>query len=82
MDFRYRAGHVANLNDVYRELQRLQEVVDALIEGRTEILHSAPDKPQQGQRVFADGTDWNPGSGMGAYSYEGTSTASLGWVKL
>lgn len=40
------------------------------------ILNSAPAKPQTGQIVFADGTNWNPDStnGRGLYYYDS------GWV--
>lgn len=31
--------------------------------------HAAPSKPKHGMLVFADGTDWNPGSGAGLYQY-------------
>jgi hypothetical protein len=34
------------------------------------VLNAEPDKPQVGQIVFADGTNWNPGSGRGLYYYD------------
>lgn len=37
----------------------------------------APDKPREGMIVSANGTDWDPGSGAGAYEYKGGA-----WVKL
>lgn len=40
--------------------------------------HAEPDKPFAGQLVLADGTDWNPGSGVGFYGYDGTSWRFLG----
>ena len=33
------------------------------------IWHVAPTKPREGMLVYADGTDWNPGSGAGYYVY-------------
>lgn len=39
------------------------------------VLNAAPAKPQTGQVVFADGTNWNPGSGRGLYYYD-----TSGWV--
>lgn len=39
--------------------------------------HSEPAKAREGQLVFADGTDWNPGTGKGVYVYQ-----DAGWVKL
>jgi hypothetical protein len=65
-----------------QELARIAEAISGIEDGERDILYVEPDKPQLGQRVYADGTQWNPGSGPGAYSYEGTSTAVAVWVKL
>ena len=64
------------------ELTRLSQAIDALYNGEQEIVKSAPAKQRVGDMKFANGTGWNPGSGMGLYSYEGTSTASATWTKL
>ena len=40
-------------------------------------LHVEPDKPRVGMVVYADGSDWNPGSGAGFYGHSGS-----GWVQL
>lgn len=40
------------------------------------VLHVAPSKPRAGLIVYADGVDWNPGSGEGLYRY----TVALAWV--
>ncbi|MBF0214694.1 MAG: hypothetical protein HQM00_14225 [Magnetococcales bacterium] len=40
------------------------------------VLHAPPAKFSDGTVVFADGTDWNPGSGRGMYCYE-----NGGWSK-
>jgi len=40
------------------------------------VLNAAPAKPQIGNVVFADGTNWNPGSGRGLYYYDS------GWVHI
>lgn len=42
------------------------------------VLHNAPEKPRQGMVVYADGTNWNPGSGEGLYRYDGTTWNYLG----
>ena len=42
-----------------------------------EVLNSEPTKLRNGLVVYADGTNWNPGSGEGVYAYEAGS-----WVKL
>lgn len=48
-------------------LQQLEDVVNSLL--TLETLHAAPNKPRVGMVAFADGTDWDPGSGTGAYVY-------------
>lgn len=44
---------------------------------RFRVLYSEPTKPRQGTVVYADGTAWDPGSGEGAYMYDGTN-----WILL
>lgn len=65
-------GHLARY--LVDELNRLA----ALLMETTMLpeMHRAPEKPRTGMLVFADGTNWNPGSGRGVYVYDG------GWVKL
>ena len=41
-------------------------------------LAAAPSKPRTGMIVYADGVNWNPGSGEGAYVYDGTTWTVLG----
>lgn len=60
--------------------EQLQLVSEALPRGdllRLEIRRAAPERPRNGMLVYADGTEWNPGSGEGFYGYESGS-----WVKL
>lgn len=40
--------------------------------------HVAPSKPRIGMTVLADGTDWNPGSGEGVYTYYNGAWRKLG----
>lgn len=42
-----------------------------------EVLHNEPERPLEGMIKLADGTDWDPGSGMGFYGYFNGA-----WVKL
>lgn len=42
------------------------------------VHHAEPIKKDKGLVVYADGTDWNPGSGGGLYEYNGTSWTALG----
>lgn len=62
--------------------------LNGLMQGHYEMLlelresfysesHSAPAKLREGMIRFADGTDWNPGSGRGLYQY-----VSGSWTKL
>lgn len=41
------------------------------------ILHVAPEKFEAGMLVYADGTDWDPGSGEGVYRRD---KANAAWV--
>ena len=41
---------------------------------RFNVHHSEPDKPRQGHLYFADGSNWNPGSGEGFYFYDSNDT--------
>lgn len=41
-------------------------------------LHVEPEKPRDGLVVFADGTDWNPGSGRGIYIYYAAAWNTIG----
>lgn len=41
------------------------------------VLGVEPARPSNGMLVYADGTEWDPGSGEGFYGYENGA-----WVKL
>ena len=43
------------------------------------ILHAAPTRTRKGMLVYADGTDWDPGSGAGVYR---RNEANSAWVHL
>lgn len=57
------------------ELRRIANILN-----RVAVLDQSniepPDK-QNGMIAYADGTNWNPGSGAGIYFYNGTT-----WTKL
>ena len=62
----------------YRELIRIAVAFEQIrFNTQLDVLHVAPAKPQNGLIVYADGTNWNPGSGVGFYGYENGA-----WVKL
>jgi len=59
---------VASLAEwLYRTLRDLAGVLQSV--HHYEVLHTAPDKPKIGDVYYADGSDWNPGSGEGLYVY-------------
>jgi hypothetical protein len=56
----------------FGELTRVSLSLDDQNTLTVPLLNAAPDKPQTGQIVLADGTNWNPGSGRGLYYYDST----------
>lgn len=63
---------------IHEEFLRISEEIGLIREGRgLSPLALAPKKPREGMIVVADGTNWNPGAGLGAYEFR-----SGGWVKL
>lgn len=69
----YRAGNVPDKPEnlpafLLAELQRLQEILSAQQSVMwLRELHVEPKKPRNGMVVYAEGVDWNPGSGRGLY---------------
>ena len=62
---------------VVSELKRLGEIILIQSLVRIDTTHIEPSKPRTGDIRYADGTDWNRGSGEGIYFYNGTA-----WVNL
>lgn len=60
------------------ELTRLKAAIDAVADGFDPVVYAPPAKPRAGMRRYADGTQWNPGSGAGLYRYDGTAWQFLG----
>ena len=55
---------------LFDELNRLGDIVFNLDTFRLEPTNVAPTKPRDGDIRYADGTNWNPGSGgEGIYAY-------------
>lgn len=74
----YQPGQVPNDPAEYQrylreEFDKIAAVVMLLAEGNFEMVFAEPAKKRMGQRVLADGTSWNPGSGRGAYWYDADS---------
>lgn len=57
---------------VGRELEKIEEEFTLTFPNPMPILHVEPEKKLQDVIffAFADGTDWNPGSGRGLYYYD------------
>ena len=64
-------------NYLQRELVALAKELSETNALELRPVYYAPDKPREGMIVCADGTEWNPGSGAGAYEYKGGV-----WTKL
>lgn len=62
--------------DLVELTQLLQQVRPELL--RLSELNAAPARPREGMIAFADGTNWNPGSGQGIYAYHGGAWNLLG----
>ncbi len=51
------------------ELLQISRAISELSERMITKFYEEPEKLRDGMLVYADGTDWNPGSGEGAYLY-------------
>ncbi len=71
-----------NLSDVLsylqNELTKIEAAWSLLLTKEIEWLHVEPTKVRTGLTVGADGTDWDPGSGEGVYTYYAGSWHKLG----
>lgn len=70
-------GESITVEWLYSELLRVSSEMYKPDILQLEVLHIEPERPQDGMLAFADGTDWNPGSGAGTYERRGGA-----WVKL
>ena len=61
------------------ELKRLGDVLINQATFRLERTLEAPQRPRGGDVRYADGANWNPGSGEGIYFFKESTSA---WVKL
>lgn len=59
------------------ELRRIQVTIANIDNLKLEPLAAEPEKYANGMIVYADGSNWNPGSGAGFYGREAGA-----WVKL
>jgi hypothetical protein len=65
---------------LFHELNKLSDIIFNLDVMRLEQTNVVPDKPRDGDIRYADGTNWNPGSGQGLYVYIDDGTPA--WEKL
>lgn len=67
---------ITTLPDLVRfvrdENLKLSAAITALALGHIDVSHVAPAKPRDGDIRYADGTNWDPGSGKGLYIHNGT----------
>lgn len=74
-----RVGDVAQLAEaINREFTAVARALANPDLVHLDTLHVEPKRPRSGMVVFADGTDWDPGSGQGFYGYNGTAWVLLG----
>lgn len=54
---------------IVRENRRIAIALSLVLGNPIEELHAEPVKLREWMTVAADGTNWNPGSGRGVYTY-------------
>ena len=60
------------------ELGYISTAIEQQALGFLDVTNVAPEKPRHGMIRYADGSNWNPGSGEGIYFFNSGGT----WVKL
>lgn len=61
------------------EIERLNDALESPFTHQLlEKLNVAPDRVRDGMVAYADGTNWNPGSGEGVYVYYASAWHKLG----
>jgi len=65
-------------NWAYTEHQQIEQALSEFDTPTFVKLHVEPVKPRDGMVVYADGSDWNPGTGEGIYTYYGAAWHKLG----
>jgi len=61
-----------------REFTAIQSAIGLLAAGHLDKSFAAPAKPRDGDFRYADGANWNPGSGAGFYRFNGAAWVFLG----
>lgn len=67
-------GNPKDLRVLAQRLQELSLEIERAINENDSLklveLHVVPEKLESGRLYFADGADWDPGSGRGVYCYD------------
>jgi len=63
---------------VVREFQKISTAFNRGLAREVEFLNKEPPRPYDGLTTGADGTNWNPGSGQGVYTYYAGAWHKLG----
>ena len=75
-------GGISNFSDLVRFLRdenlKLSNALRQVADGHLDAQTAPPPRPRAGDFRYADGVNWNPGSGEGAYIYKSSGT----WVFL
>jgi hypothetical protein len=76
------APRIEELDDLFEymevELGRVEESFGLQDFVRLRQYNVEPSKPRDGLTVYADGTNWDPGSGEGVYTYYSSAWHKLG----
>ena len=70
------AAHLQEFLEI--ELGKIKAAIDLLTAGHLDKSYAAPTRPRDGDIRYADGTTWNPGSGVGIYYYNGSAWVFIG----
>lgn len=64
--------------EVMKEFERVERAISLHDLLTLEEQFVEPERPRTGMTALADGTQWNPGSGQGVYSYYAGAWHKLG----
>jgi hypothetical protein len=82
MGYTPRPIEAADLADLRRILDEELREISSALNGVDRVLFTKlfvePEKKEDGQVEYADGTSWNPGSGAGFYRWNGSAWIHLG----
>lgn len=63
---------------LYRELNQVSAILNAVALGHLDKTHNAPTRVADGDIRYADGTNWDPGTGEGVYVYYNSTWNKMG----